>query len=88
MRFTLLTYGLVEKRAESSSFAIGRLEAMKGSTVTKMTLDHPIVTFRAIILFVANLPEKAALEGSILLARAVRDAASLAHCLANKLIPT
>ncbi|EPJ89788.1 hypothetical protein CFII64_01676 [Pseudomonas sp. CFII64] len=62
LRFTLLTYGLVQKRAESSSFAEGRIEPTKASTVTKMTLDYPVVTFRAIILFVANLPEIVGLE--------------------------
>jgi preprotein translocase subunit SecA len=53
-----------QKRAESSSFAIGRLEAKKGSTVTKMTQEFIVVTFRALILFVAKLAEMAEIEAS------------------------
>ena len=51
-----------QKRAESSSFAIGRLEAKKAPTVTKVTQEQIAVTFRALILFVAEMAEMTGLE--------------------------
>jgi hypothetical protein len=62
LRLTLRCFMTGQKRAESSSFAIGRLGAKKAPTVTKMTQELMAVTFRALILFVANLAEMTGLE--------------------------